>query len=56
MLDYRAINIITVEERNIKELKAIKTSKLLPSIVEVSLGPLLSPATWDAFKEFFNKF
>ena len=37
--------MIIVKERNIKELEATKAFKLLSSAVEVSLGPLLSPAT-----------
>jgi len=45
LLDYRAADTIAVEERNIKELEATKASKLLSTIVEVSLKSLLSLAT-----------
>jgi hypothetical protein len=55
LLDRRAEDAISVEERNIEEAES-KESFDLSFPEEVPSGPSLSPATWGAFEGFPDEF
>ena len=56
LLDRKAADAISVEERNIEEMEAAEVSDLAPAVAEAPSGPLLSPATWGAFEGLSDEF